>query len=166
VCIYTQVSLSMSSSTISLHFKLYIYIYIYYSKYVWGGSALCIRLVLRNNATQVDKVVFLRKSQQEEEDSNHFKDEVTHVELELVSKMSLKDYLSENCKPMWGCRLVFVTNRSKEGSQFCRGFGGIGGLLHWKVEFPQQPQSNTSPTEAAAAQQSAAEEGYDDKEFW
>jgi hypothetical protein len=178
VCIYTQVSLSMSSSTISLHFKLYIYIY--YSKYVWGGSALCIRLVLRNNATQVDKVVFLTKSQQEE-DSNHFKDEVTHVELELVSKMSLKDYLSENCKPMWGCRLEFVTNRSKEGSQFCRGFGGIGGLLRWKVEFPQQPQSNTSPTEEEVAQHTspfstvACGEGFvegcaaeedKDKEFW
>jgi hypothetical protein len=144
-----------------------------------GASALYIRLVLRNNSTEVDKVVFLTKSQQEE-DSNYFKDEVTHVELELLSKMCLKDYLSENCKPVWGCTLEFVTNRSKEGSQFCRGFGGIGGLLRWKVEFPQQPQSNTSsPTMEGALHNTspfstvACGEGFvegcaaeEDKEFW
>jgi peptide chain release factor subunit 1 len=31
--------------------------------------------------------------------------------------------------------LEFVTDRSQEGSQFCKGFGGIGGLLRWKVDF-------------------------------
>jgi peptide chain release factor subunit 1 len=28
-----------------------------------------------------------------------------------------------------------VTNRSQEGAQFCKGFGGIGGLLRYKVDF-------------------------------
>lgn len=30
-----------------------------------------------------------------------------------------------------------VTNRSQEGSQFVRGFGGIGGILRYKVDFLQ-----------------------------
>ena len=47
------------------------------------------------------------------------------------------DYIAENYK-QWGCQLEFVTNRSQEGSQFCRGFGGIGGLLRWQVDFSMQ----------------------------
>ena len=29
----------------------------------------------------------------------------------------------------------FITDRSQEGSQFVRGFGGIGGMLRYKVDF-------------------------------
>jgi len=28
-----------------------------------------------------------------------------------------------------------VTNKSQEGAQFVKGFGGIGGLLRYKVDF-------------------------------
>lgn len=28
-----------------------------------------------------------------------------------------------------------MTEKSQEGSQFCRGFGGIGGLLRYTVDF-------------------------------
>jgi peptide chain release factor subunit 1 len=31
--------------------------------------------------------------------------------------------------------LEFVTDRSSEGTQFVKGFGGIGGILRWKVDF-------------------------------
>ncbi len=34
----------------------------------------------------------------------------------------------------FGCTLEFVTNKSQEGSQFCRGFGGIGGILRYSVD--------------------------------
>ena len=37
----------------------------------------------------------------------------------------------------FGAALEFVTNRSQEGSQFVKGFGGIGGLLRYKVDFAQ-----------------------------
>jgi peptide chain release factor subunit 1 len=29
--------------------------------------------------------------------------------------------------------MEFVTNRSQGGSQFCRGFGGIGGVLRYQL---------------------------------
>jgi peptide chain release factor subunit 1 len=35
----------------------------------------------------------------------------------------------------FGANLEFVTNRSQEGAQFVKGFGGIGGLLRYKVDF-------------------------------
>jgi peptide chain release factor subunit 1 len=31
--------------------------------------------------------------------------------------------------------IQFVTNKSQEGAQFVKGFGGIGGLLRYKVDF-------------------------------
>ena len=34
----------------------------------------------------------------------------------------------------FGCTLEFITNKSQEGSQFCRGFGGIGGILRYSVD--------------------------------
>ena len=35
----------------------------------------------------------------------------------------------------FGAKLEFVTNKSQEGAQFVKGFGGIGGILRWKVDF-------------------------------
>jgi len=37
----------------------------------------------------------------------------------------------------FGAQLEFITDRSQEGSQFCKGFGGIGGILRWKVDFQE-----------------------------
>jgi peptide chain release factor subunit 1 len=56
------------------------------------------------------------------------------VQLEITSRDSLVEYLAENYRE-WGADLQFITDRSQEGSQFCRGFGGIGGLLRWKIDF-------------------------------
>lgn len=44
------------------------------------------------------------------------------------------EWLARNYK-QFGTTLVLVTDRSPEGSQFCRGFGGIGGLLRYKMNF-------------------------------
>lgn len=47
---------------------------------------------------------------------------------------SLLEWFSEKYKD-FGANLEFVTNRSQEGAQFVKGFGGIGGLLRYKVDF-------------------------------
>jgi peptide chain release factor subunit 1 len=46
---------------------------------------------------------------------------------------SLVDWLSNNYKK-FGCILEFVSNKSQEGSQFVKGFGGIGGILRYQIE--------------------------------
>ena len=56
------------------------------------------------------------------------------VELEIIEQLALVEWLANNYQN-FGARLEFVTNRSQEGSQFVKGFGGIGGILRYKVDF-------------------------------
>jgi len=51
-----------------------------------------------------------------------------------VEEMQLVDWLAQNYQK-FGCQLEIITNRSQEGTQFVRGFGGIGGLLQYKVDL-------------------------------
>jgi peptide chain release factor subunit 1 len=48
--------------------------------------------------------------------------------------VQLVEWFAENYKS-FGTTLEFITNRSQEGTQFVKGFGGIGGILRYKVEF-------------------------------
>jgi len=90
------------------------------------------RIVLRNASTSEETVIHLTKEQQANE--NHFNDPETGVELEVTEKESLVEWFANNYK-QFGCNLEFVTDRSGEGTQFVKGFGGIGGILRWKVDF-------------------------------
>ena len=47
-------------------------------------------------------------------------------------QMPMLEWLANTYKK-FGCTLEFVTNRSQEGSQFCKGFGGVGGILRYSV---------------------------------
>jgi peptide chain release factor subunit 1 len=92
------------------------------------------RYVLRNTQTAEETIKHLNK-QQEAEDI-HFRDPETGVELETVEKEPLVEWFANNYKS-FGCNLEFVTDRSSEGTQFVKGFGGIGGILRWKVDFAE-----------------------------
>lgn len=50
----------------------------------------------------------------------------TGVELELVESMPLLEWFANNYKT-FGATLEIITDRSQEGAQFVKGFGGIGG---------------------------------------
>lgn len=52
--------------------------------------------------------------------------EQSGVELELVENQPLLEWLANNYKS-FGATLEIITDKSQEGSQFVRGFGGIGG---------------------------------------
>jgi len=90
------------------------------------------RITLKNHGSEEDKILLLNPEQ--EKDRTNFLDKETNVELEVLDKMSLIEWLANNYKS-FGAALEIVTDRSQEGSQFCRGFGGIGGLLRYKVDF-------------------------------
>lgn len=47
--------------------------------------------------------------------------------MELVECQPLLEWLANNYKN-FGATLEIITDKSQEGSQFVRGFGGIGGL--------------------------------------
>jgi len=100
---------------------------------VWENLAVN-RLTVRNTSTQEEKVLHLTPEQ--EQNDVHFHDPITGVELEIIDKLSLVEWLANEYKK-FGANLEFVTDRSQEGSQFCKGFGGIGGLLRWRVDFTE-----------------------------
>uniref|UniRef100_A0A6U3TFY8 Eukaryotic peptide chain release factor subunit 1 n=1 Tax=Ditylum brightwellii TaxID=49249 RepID=A0A6U3TFY8_9STRA len=90
------------------------------------------RYVLRNTSTSEETIVHLTKEQ--EGNDSFFHDQETGVELEVIEKESMVEWMANNYK-QFGCNLEFVTDRSGEGTQFVKGFGGIGGILRWKVDF-------------------------------
>merc|ERR1712125_159096 len=90
------------------------------------------RFVLRNSSTGENTIVHLNKEQERNE--SFFIDKETGSELETIEKESLVEWFANNYKN-YGCNLEFITDRSGEGMQFVKGFGGIGGVLRWKVDF-------------------------------
>ncbi|CAG0902283.1 unnamed protein product [Cyprideis torosa] len=90
------------------------------------------RYTLKNH--QSGEEVVLHLTPEQEKDKTHFTDKESGVELELVDSMALLEWLANNYKT-FGATLEIITDRSQEGSQFVRGFGGIGGILRYKVDF-------------------------------
>lgn len=90
------------------------------------------RFTLVNKQTGETHIKHLTPAQ--EQNDSHFHDAETGVELETEEKVSMLEWLANEYK-RFGCVLEFVTNRSQEGSQFCRGFGGIGGILRYQVDM-------------------------------
>ncbi|KAF8001535.1 hypothetical protein HF325_004036 [Metschnikowia pulcherrima] len=67
-------------------------------------------------------------------DKSYMLDKNTGTEMEIVKEEMFLEWLAENYKS-FGASLEFVTDRSSEGAQFVQGFGGIGALLRYKVNF-------------------------------
>ncbi|EDO19276.1 hypothetical protein Kpol_1036p18 [Vanderwaltozyma polyspora DSM 70294] len=72
----------------------------------------------------------------DQEDKSYAIDRATGQEMEVVEEQLLIEWLAEHYKE-YGATLEFITDRSSEGAQFVTGFGGIGALLRYKVNFEQ-----------------------------
>ena len=90
------------------------------------------RYVLKNSTT--GEIIIKHLNKEQEADQNNFRAPVGTAELEVQEKTSLLEWFATEYKK-FGCTLEFVTNRSQEGSQFCRGFGGIGGILRYQLDI-------------------------------
>jgi len=73
-------------------------------------------------------------SKQESQKPEHFLDPETSENMEVIEAIPLIEWFANNYR-RFGALLQIVTNKSQEGSQFCKGFGGIGGLLRYRVDF-------------------------------
>lgn len=104
---------------------------------VWENLAIY-RIVVKNSAGE-EKILYLNEEQCL--DSTFFKDPVTGLDMETVDKVLFLEWLTENYKG-FGASLEIVTNRSQEGSQFVRGFGGIGGILRWKLDLGEMDDAD------------------------
>merc|ERR1712166_1008891 len=98
------------------------------------------RYTVKNASTAEEKVLHLDKAG-EANQSNFVTSE--GAELETIEKLQLVEWFANNYKN-FGADLEFVSDRSQEGSQFVRGFGGVGGILRYKVDFMEHDYDDES----------------------
>ena len=89
------------------------------------------RYEIKNPVTNVSKTYLLNA--QQEQDPKYFKDPETGVDLEVVSSEPLADWICLHYKE-YGISIEFITDKSPDGFQFCKGFGGIGGFLRYRMD--------------------------------
>ena len=88
-----------------------------------------IRLTLKDNKNQIKvETVSSRKVI-----GQKYKPDDSDVEYEIVENISLSEWLLDNYKK-YVSQLEIVTDKTSEGNQFVKGFGGIGGILRYKLE--------------------------------
>ncbi|KIY48305.1 peptide chain release factor eRF/aRF subunit 1 [Fistulina hepatica ATCC 64428] len=98
---------------------------------VWENLDIT-RHVLHNAAGEE---IVVHSNKEQEKDRERFIDKSTGLEMEQVEEpQALLEWFAEKYRE-FGANLEFVTNRSQEGAQFVKGFGGIGGLLRYKVDL-------------------------------
>ncbi|KAH7649458.1 eukaryotic peptide chain release factor [Cryptosporidium bovis] len=90
------------------------------------------RIVVKNPSTGEEKVLIDVNLDQQNEAT--FKDPESGCELDVIEVLPLTEWLV-NTYQNFGAQLEFVTNKSQEGNQFQKGFGGFGGILRYKVDF-------------------------------
>ncbi|KAG5452047.1 hypothetical protein CRM22_000714 [Opisthorchis felineus] len=98
---------------------------------VWENLSVN-RYILKAPASEETRIIHLRPDQ--ERDRQQFVDKDTGADLEIIETQLLLDWLALNYRS-FGTILEIVTDRSQEGAQFVRGFGGIGGILRYQVDF-------------------------------
>jgi len=97
---------------------------------VWENLELE-RLSIRNPHDGNSQLLYV--TPEEARNPSLYRDKDTGVELDVESEPFL-EWIVDNYKN-FGAKLQFVSDRSHEGHQFCKGFGGVGGLLRYHVEF-------------------------------
>jgi peptide chain release factor subunit 1 len=80
--------------------------------------------------------IILHTTKLQEQNREQFMDAETGQEMEIVDQMPFLEWLAEHFRE-FGTNLEFVTDRSSEGNQFVKGFGGIGCILRYKLNFEQ-----------------------------
>eukprot|EP01084_Bolivina_argentea_P074594 135301_1 len=100
---------------------------------VWEELTLT-RVEVQNPSNKEKDVLFLNQEQMESGD--FLKDDKSGVTLDIIEQIDFLEWLADNYKN-YGAQMEFVTDRSQEGAQFVKGFGGIGGLLRWQVNWAE-----------------------------
>jgi peptide chain release factor subunit 1 len=124
------------------------------------------RYVLKNTSNGTESVVHFNKEQESNE--NAFRDKETGAELEVIEQEPFVEWMANHYKD-FGCNLEFVTDRSGEGTQFVKGFGGVGGILRWKVDFAElagfEEAAGMDNQESDEDEDEKSEYGFDDGDY-
>lgn len=92
------------------------------------------RYVLKNPVKGNTTTILLNPTQ--EKNTKYFKDQETGQDYDVIEKDPLAEWLCNNYS-RFGVKIEFITDKSQEGFQFVKGFGGIGGFLRYKIELDQ-----------------------------
>jgi len=96
---------------------------------VWENLDL-IRCTLVSKTTGENKVIITKKDQE----LCSVASMASADQYEITESVPLVDWLAEHYN-QFGIQLELVQDTTAEGSQFCKGFGGLGGILRYAVEF-------------------------------
>lgn len=80
--------------------------------------------------------IILHTTKQQEADRSIFMDKETGQEMEIIEQGSMLEWLAEKYRD-FGANLEFVSDRSSEGNQFVKGFGGIGAIMRYQLNLQQ-----------------------------
>lgn len=87
---------------------------------------------------------------------------IKNIDYTLVKSESLMDWLTEE-KNRFGSKLHIVSSDTSEGSQFVDGFGGLGGMLHYRFDIPSMDENDDD--DDADYTDNSVELGYNDSDF-
>lgn len=90
-----------------------------------------IRFVLYNPKTNVQLLKFLKEKKDNK--NCHDKELSIFTEFEVKKQELLVDWLVEN-RINFGSQIYLVSNKTPEGNQFVKGFGGLGGILRYSID--------------------------------
>ena len=100
-----------------------------------------IRYEIKNPVKGDTKIWYLSPAQ--EGDPKYFKDPHTGIDLEVVASEPLCDWLCVNYGN-FGAKIELISDKTQEGFQFVKGFGGIGGLLRYKIDLDEIMDNNAN----------------------
>eukprot|EP00826_Nyctotherus_ovalis_P046565 TRINITY_DN5276_c0_g1_i29.p1 TRINITY_DN5276_c0_g1~~TRINITY_DN5276_c0_g1_i29.p1 ORF type:complete len:143 (+),score=22.05 TRINITY_DN5276_c0_g1_i29:48-431(+) len=96
---------------------------------VWEGNDYARLRVRMPGLSEAENVIYLRGGASAL-CARNYKDTKSGAEGEVVESASLNDWLLENHKRL-GMELQLVSDKSQEGFQFVKGFGGCAGFLKY-----------------------------------
>lgn len=111
---------------------------------VWEGLTLS-HLKTRNPNTNDECVHIVHTLQDVDKDVWH--DVETGAMLDIVETTPFVQWIVQNCTS-YGAKLELISDQSKEGHQFIRGFGGIGGILHYHIDFGETDEHDKITNES------------------
>ncbi|EZG78160.1 eukaryotic peptide chain release factor subunit 1 [Gregarina niphandrodes] len=95
------------------------------------------RLVVQDTISNEQKILYIDADPTGRTTiADKLKEHESQGDLEVVERMLLAEWLVQNYQN-FGAEMEFVTTASQEGSQFQKGFGGLGGILRYKVDFAE-----------------------------
>lgn len=80
-------------------------------------------------------------------DRAKFMDKNSGQEMEIVDQVALIEWLVEKHKD-FGAALHFVSDRSSEGNQFVKAFGGVGAILRYALNLEQLAEASEDEYES------------------